>query len=430
MNGKKRTILVLLVVFLAAACHGPFLGDLPSEPEYWAIDARGTPLYVYLDDDYNVLEQSGPDTGKTAVFVVENPQAEGVIVLAEQTPGYDDAVYIVNRNTDTIISMFFHEDQRFPWQIKINDGNGGSAEARLFGYDWSYERFSLEFEENSINTSAEDIRLSRDALLSYQFNPALAREQNIRLRNTYAALAVYESISRTFPNNGKIFLNADNAGGVLASAFTDKSLAAFAVAVKPARPMIPAAEYASDESPAYFFNTIVDWILGLLGLGGGSSTPPPPLSVAITTSGVPVNPEAIYYIEKGEEIIFDFKFTNFTQSTIVNAALYEPDLHIYTYFHDLSPTLSYTGFSFSFTQEDGSPLGRFKENYRLKVRRNSLTGYWNQGRIAVAIFFGQNTIINNSASGISFHEPGSSMPELNKSVFVLQFTVFPEGARQ
>jgi len=422
MTGKKRTFSVFLVLFLVAACHGPFLEDLPSEPDYWAIDARGTPLYVYLDEDYNPLEQGGPDAGKTAVFVSENPQAEGVLILAEQTPEHDDAVYIVNPNTGIIISVFFHKDQRFPWLISI-DSNGESAETRLFGYDWSHERFSLEFEENDTSIAVEDIPLNRNALLSYQFAPSLTREQNIRLRNTYAALAVYENISRTFPNNGKIFLNVDNVEGVLASAFMDKSLAAFAIAVKPARQMIPAAEHASDEGPAYF---TVYSLPEMLSLARPVVDDPPQLSVAITTGGVPVGAETIYYIEKGEEIIFDFKFTNFTQSTNVNAAFYEPTMKQYINGNDPGSNKNF----YSFTQADGSPIGRFSEKYSIKIKRNWRTGTgYDDGIAALAIFFGQNAVVNESSSGINFWEPDASGPVLTKSIFIIQLTVVPDVAK-
>jgi len=422
MNRKKRIIPVLLILFLVTACHEPFFEYLPSAPEYWSIKAQGTPLYVYLDDDYNVLEQSGQDTGKTAVFVSENPQAEGVLILAEQTPGYDDAVYIVNQNTKMIISVFFHEDQRFPWLISIEDGSGGSAEARLFGYEWGYERFSLEIKENGISTAMENIPLNRDTLLSYQFAPSLSREQNVRLRNMYAALAVYESISREFPNNGKIYMSVDNSEGALASAFTDKWLAAFAASVKPARPLLHVDEYvpASGESPALLSILIAGDILN--GARPAVNPTPPPLYVTITTGGVSVNPEAIYYIEKEEEMIFDFKFTNFTQSTNVNAALYEPTMKLYINWN--GPPWN-NGF-YSFTQVDGSPIGKFSENYSIKIKRNWFEGTGvHNGTVTLAVFFGQNAVVNGNSAGINFWELGTSGPVLTGSIFVIQLTVVP-----
>jgi len=433
MNSKKRIIPVLLALFplfFTVACREPFIDHLPSLPDYWAIKAQGTPLYAYLDNDYNV---SSTDTGKTAVFVSENPQAESVIIVAEQTPKHDDAVYIMNQETDTIISVFFHEDQRFPWLISVENGSDGSAEARLFGYNWSDERFSLEFEENGIITTMENIQLSRNALLSYQFNPSLSREQNVRLRNIYAALAVYESISRTFPNNGKIFLNTDNAGGVLSSVFADKSLSALAVSVKPSRPMIPVTEYASGENPAHFLGLIIWAIISSVSSSPPAPPPaPPPLSVEITTNDVRVNPDAIYYLDQAEEITFNFVFTNFTQNTNVTTVLYEPNRHIYIPFYAWENRLFgyyYNNIFYSFTQHDGSPLGRFTESYSIKIKRNDWDGYNNDGRVAVVIFFGQNTVVNGTSAGINFWEPGASGPVLNNSVFVLQFTVKQENAR-
>jgi len=427
MNGKKLIITAFGALFLATACYNPFFGNFHSQtPGIWDTKAEGTPFYAYLDADYNVLP-NGPDTGKTAVIIVDNPLVEGVFSIAAQTAGYDDAVCIgckgtdTDTDTDTIIAMFFHEGQRFPWQIIVNS-DGESATARLLGYEWGYERFSLEFEENGIKTAVNDIPLSRDALLSYQNNPSLTNSQNIRLRNIYAALAVYESISR-------VFLKSNVGGSMLKTVFTDRSLVSFTVAVKPERQIYPIAEYSLSKSPPHFLGLIIWAIISSVTSPPAPPPTPPQLEVAITTGGDPVDPEAIYYLDHGEEIIFNFDFTNFTQDTNVTAVLYEPDLHVYTYFHTLSPTLSYSGFAFSYTQEDNSPLGRFAEHYKIKVRRNSLIGEgFNNGNIALVVFFGQNTVVNKSFTGINFWEPGASGPESNSSVFVLRFTIRPKNA--
>ncbi|MDR0320699.1 MAG: hypothetical protein LBI28_04280 [Treponema sp.] len=102
-------------------------------------------------------------------------------------------------------------------------------------------------------------------------------------------------------------------------------------------------------------------------------------------------------------------------------AFYEPNEHIYEGWN--------TPF-FSFAQLSGSPLGQFTESYKIKVKRHNIpgTGYYD-GTVDLVIFFGQNTVINGSTTGIYFQEPGSPEPKLNNSVFVLHFTVRSDVAR-
>ncbi|MDR0321006.1 MAG: hypothetical protein LBI28_05840 [Treponema sp.] len=309
----------ILVFFLFSACRDPLFKQLPTEPEYWNLKPMGTPLYVYLDEDFNVSEQDASDNCKTAVFIDGNPLAKGVMVLAEtSSEEYDDSVRIINQNTNTIISMFFHKDQRFPWSIHIAS-NDKYAEGKLSSYNWNNEYFSIEFEESGVYSSFENIKLNLNILLGYSFDNSLSAEQNIRLRNIYTALGIYESISRLLPGYKKIVASTVDAGSVLSSVFEDKSIASYAITVTLTEPVISVSEFP--------IISILDILILIGDFGDINFNPhviyplpasPLPLSVTITKDGVPVSPDTIHYIEKEEEIVFEFKFTNFTQNTNVN----------------------------------------------------------------------------------------------------------------
>jgi hypothetical protein len=127
----------------------------------------------------------------------------------------------------------------------------------------------------------------------------------------------------------------------------------------------------------------------------------------------------VYYLERGGEMIFDFAFTNFNGAN-VTSVLY--DSETVKYHHPLS----LNGHFYKFTRPDGSALGKFTQNYRVKVRRTGNLGYCSQGYIQLVVFFGQNTVVNESSGGVLFREPGTQSPALNKSVFVLHFNVFDD----
>lgn len=425
---KKIIFSILIVLLLVISCEipqGPFSEQKTPEepPNYWYLGARGTPLYVYLDGNYDVLEQeSSAQTGRTAVFIDGNTLAEGVLAVSEiSTDDYDDAVHLINQNANTIVSIFFRKGQVFPWLIDIA-GNDREAKARLFGYDWGYERFTMEFEENGISNTIKNIKLSQNALTDYVFAPSLTKEQNIRLRNIFTVLGVYESVSRSLPKN------TGSAGTVISSTFNDKSFISFAATVKPARIITSALEYIKSENPAYFvvdvLNIIDPSLLEPLIHVKYIPPTPNPLSVTINSNGVPVDPQRIHHIERGGEMTVNFKFTNLTQDTNVNVVWYDPYFHWY-----LPKNGTVNSVVYSHTQEDGSPIGRFTEDYSIKIKRNMTTGSgFHDGTAAFLILFGQDTVVNDNTAGINFWEPGTSGLELHKSIFMIQFTVQPDKA--
>jgi len=415
-NAGPFTVSSVIVFLFAAACQNNFYDYLPGEPEYWHIKPLGTPLYVYPDADYNIA-LGNCDTGKTAVFIDKNSTAEGVTVIAESSPeDYDDAVRIFNKKTDTVISMFFHKDQRFPWKIDIESGDK-CAVGELSGYDWISECFSVEFNENDVRSSCKDIKLKRDVLTDYTFDTSISINQNIRIRNIYTALRIFEGISRFFVVNEKYFLHGMvNPDSILSSVFSDISIIAYGVTVTPVEPVINAANYFTGDSPLFVFSLLSS--ITSIFAKPASPPAPVPLSVTITKDGIPVDSETFHYIEKLEEITFDFVFTaGFNSNTNVSVGFYEPSINRYIGMSNFNAQL------YSFTRPDDSPLGKFTEKYQIKVKRNWYTGYIQEGTTSLVIFFGQSTKVNGNSDGVYFQEPDHPEPKLNNTIFVINFTI-------
>jgi hypothetical protein len=402
------------MLFALAGCGGGLLGTLPPESEYWLVEPAGTPLFVDLDaNNEPVTDSSAPDTGKTLVVIDGNPLARGAAVLSQSAADdHDGAVYIINKDNDSVVSLFFHEDQRLPWQLDIARGSERIT-AELSAYDWAEEKFTVSFQANGGETKLENLKLARQLVLGYTADPGLSEKQNTRLRDMYTALGIYESISRALPGSGRLLARSmENGVEMVNAVFCGPAPAAFAVTVQRSGMPLYSSTAMEIARAAWTYR------LTFINLPPPPQ-PPQPLTVNITKGGIKVQPNAVYYLDRGGEMIFDFAFTNFNGAN-VTSVLY--DSETVKYHHPLS----LNGCFYEFTRPDGSALGKFTQNYRVKVGRTMSTGYIGQGYIQLVVFFGQNTVVNESSGGVLFREPGTQSPALNKSVFVLHFNVFDD----
>jgi hypothetical protein len=435
----KHWMVGLMPIFgILVSCGSPLMDNLPGETALWHIEPVGVPRYVYLDDSYSHVGESTGAPGKILLAIEDNNLADGAMVIAETfSDEYDDAVRLINRKDGTVISMFFHNDQRFPWTIHVM-AKGKQGNAALSLYDWTNERYSVNFEGDSGTFTLD---LKREVLLREDSDPSLSLEQKTRLRNVYTALGIYDGISKCLGAED-IFLAA--AEDVFASAFTGVAFAAFSATFNAVPPV-----FADSYSPAalsergLFFGIIIDFIKGLFGGGGSSSSssvteaspPPPPaapqpFSVTITKDGKAADLNARYYVERNKSVVFDISFENDSGSVGVSYAFYDPIERIYLHY-EVSPqghphNISRNGDFFSYTKNN-SPFDMWSPSCQLIVRRYDIdgTGYWD-GDVDLVIFFGQNVVINGNSTGIQFHEPGTKEPGINNSIFVFRFTINPE----
>ncbi|MDR1894286.1 MAG: hypothetical protein LBQ61_06285, partial [Spirochaetales bacterium] len=136
--------IAVFVLALAVSCDFSPLDRLPKEASEYVVEiGKGTPYYLYLDDNYDPVTPSGEtDPGKTVLVVEDNPGAAGVMVLAETSPEEaDDAVRIINRNNGGVISLFFHKGRDFPWFMDLQAG-ALNVTARISQYDRARQEYS------------------------------------------------------------------------------------------------------------------------------------------------------------------------------------------------------------------------------------------------------------------------------------------------
>jgi len=158
------TAIITLIVFVYTSCAGPLLGSLPKKADVYQIEiGKGNPYYVYLDSDYNIIENpigiDDPDPGKTAVLVDDNQLAEGVMALAETTQ-IGTTVRLINKNNNSTIYMFFEQGNNFPSSFII-EAQGERSNAFLSNYDTQKERYSITFEQNGEYFTQKNIIMSK-----------------------------------------------------------------------------------------------------------------------------------------------------------------------------------------------------------------------------------------------------------------------------
>jgi hypothetical protein len=432
-------------------CGSPILTNLPQEAETYVVEiGKGTPLYMYLDDDYTpILDPLGlddPDPGKTAVLIDDNPMAEGVLVMAETfSDETDSLVRIINKNNDSSITMFFQKDKQFPWAFDMKTGSG-HANARLSTYNNTTQQFSVTFEENGEYYTLENITLNKGIFTGYNNDPELSSDQNARLRNIYIALGIYVSINQQFPESENIIALFSLPGwlkstlSVVSVIFQAVAIVACAVAIVIAAPiavgsvtfLIPGVGsfgsfVALGVSIASSIATIIVEMLLLLSDSFEESPPtePQPQQLSVTIKNVEgpnkilVNPDTIYYPALGETLTFELSFTNYrVGNTNVIVKLYDPFLHAW------EPILN--AHFFKFSSEDDSPIpSPLPENYRLNIYRENYSGTgYNNGTVDLIICFNQPTVVNNSNAGLPFHDPEQGLIQTNY-VFPIHLGVTP-----
>jgi CTP synthase len=195
---------------------------------------KGTPTYLYLDDNYNPLPvppaKDAPDPGKTALVVPDNPGAQGVMVIAETSPsGGDDIVRIINSSEAGIISLFFHKNENFPWAMNLQSREE-TAGARLSPYDGEKQRYSVTLEKGGVSRTLNDLILNKTILTGWAGEPENAGTQNDRMQRAITALGLLLSLGQIFPGENQAALNFSPLG-LLKNLVTPLPAASFAVSV-------------------------------------------------------------------------------------------------------------------------------------------------------------------------------------------------------
>jgi hypothetical protein len=160
------------VVFTFVSCSSPFFSsNLPKNPVPGAEIAsvslgEGDPRVLYLDSNYQLTET---DIGITALLVENNEMASGVLVLGE-IPDDDvengSMVRVINTNNDSMVTMYYRHNQKFPYQMLITQG-GKTARAQFSQYSMTNQNFSLCLEYEGEQTVFDDITMNIKVLTLY-----------------------------------------------------------------------------------------------------------------------------------------------------------------------------------------------------------------------------------------------------------------------
>jgi len=400
------TSLITLVVFTFTSCYVP----LGFEAEKYVIEiGKGTPVFVYLDSHYEPITESisinDPDPGKTALVVLDNPMAEGVMVLAETT-STGTTVSIINSNDRSTINMFFDEGNNFPSSLVINSP-GECINAYLSSYSIQKEQYSIVFEDDysEENLVLNNVIMNKDILNVYTNDSTLSAAQNTRISNIYTSLGVFASLNYALVgvDNSTVFLAWSWWGNLLAVFFAPLAVIAFTVAVVvvplTALAIVGTAIVIASATVGMLLDpTLLTFVPVIIALslpkneeGGDTLSPIGPLVVKIWNNGELINSESVFYREpynngaltQNNSIDFEIKFykRQTVHSNDIQYFLYDPYKKS-TLFTDL---LSYPAFlsielngdkipfdpnSYSFS--DYIPLG--KKNHTLRFSRNTLTG--------------------------------------------------------
>jgi hypothetical protein len=408
--------IALASLFFLAACPNPGGGGDAADPagDIWSVAPQGTPRSV-----------SAAGGGGTLVFIENNPLAEGVAVSAFTEAG-GSAVHIANKNTNSIVTFFFRNDQSLPWKIAVwRDGVATEGTIAILSRAGTFLQLTLPFHPAPSSPYGEigapsGLVTFPDGEVPFFYWTAgpLTPGQNAeetRLKNIHTALGLYLCVgkAKTLPAS-------------LGAVFSDPGAAAFVAA---GRNTTPAADPSGD------------WDTLWASYFAGTSPPavpaaPSPLSVTITGSdGNPVDPGRVYYLGEGEEISFTFAGFD-PDTTVVTAQAYNPTYQhlrpIYLHQHSYwpGPMREINALYFEVTQNNGGLPGRIFPGDRITVRRRTgQHGFMDKGYFSLALFFGQDAVVNGIDQRL-FHEPGpttepTGTPGLSKSAFVLHFNLFP-----
>jgi hypothetical protein len=436
-----------LAVFAFASCSSPALPENPEPIQETPVvpAGAGTPVFAYLDA---AGSPAGTDTGTAALAVTGNEFARGVAALsqiphhADAVPGgytaYDTETRVINANDKSVISLFFRENQRFPYRMAITAG-GAEVTADFSLYNYLKQTFSVTFQggENEYYTLS-DITMNKDALTLWNDRPELDASQNARMRNMITALCVWDCIAAQLP--GSVFYaQGKTAGqplggglqGPLAAAFSSMAVAAFAASAVPFQPAalasasgrlrLRAVSYdlpgvTADSAWDIIHSDIPESVVFAEPSGGWPQKPH--ATVRRGGEDVPNNGRVYHLANLGDFITFDLQVfgTAFTQAPTIS--VFSPNFDANSKLIGYNVGTNPIAYFFTVVPSTSSTA---ETHYTIT---RAYTGGSSDGRVQYIIRFGQDVVINGSDAGIMFQEfADEGAASIKKNIFVINFNV-------
>jgi uncharacterized membrane protein len=468
---------VVLVIFTFTSCIEPSVSynysknkkrksnntaDIASVPV-----GKGDIRIVFLDGDY---QPAAKDTGRLAMYVENNELAEEVLVLGEIRNNniYNDIVVrVINKENDSLVSFFYHANERFPYKIAISAEDEEIA-GNFSLYDELTETYSLEFfSEEGERELFDNLVLNKNVFDLYKDDSNLTETQNARLRNIITSLAIWNSLAFQLDDEFTV-----NARGIFSNFFNKlKKVIKIVIAVVAVVAFVavciicpPATVTIAGIGGISLTMTGAAAIAtaAVVGVGliinhfipssdelkdktksGDQITPPPPPGeppmVEITVDGKKVDnkQEPPYYLAKDKSITFDLTFTLFSDA-IIRDVIYDEDLKefIYPYEPGYGRVVYGDRNSGLFNELDVrdpknylpeiSPLNQISSNsYQCTIKfKRTESGHVGDGnRLQFIIPFKKTVIINDdSKKGVNFDGNAE-----NKKVFIFNFAMENDG---
>jgi len=468
---------IILVVFTITSCNffavpePPLLEpSIPLPDDQSGISSvpigKGDIQIVYLDEDY---QPTTNDIGKMALYVENNELTRDVMVVSEIHDNKtinDVVVRIINRQNNSLVSMFYHSYNKFPYKIAMSM-DGQDITGRFSTYNQENETYSVEFSNGDGDTELfEDLILNKNVFSLHKDSDELTITQNIRLRNIITTLALWNSLA--FQIDGDFTVNARGlfnwkalivavlvvvavvavvavvvlappaavaiAGAVITAAVvTTTQVVAAGIAIAAGAAALLAEILIPDDFGSEAQKTPKPPDPPKLPEPPGPPEPPPTLPplpeyamIEITLDGgerIENNQMPPYYLEQGKSKTFNFKIAYLPPETGVGDVIYLSSDFLYAFDPNTKTRINFS-----------DPNARyFDVNYvtinnivQITVSRNIRNGIDEDGRVQFIIPFRQSVIINDVSTGVNFREEPDGQETFRKDVFIFNFTVSNE----
>jgi len=465
---------IVLVVFVITSCNiftmpePPFIEPvIPPPEEMLSVPiGEGDIQFVYLDEDYRPTIN---DIGKMALYVENNELAQGVMVLSEIRDNniYNDVVVrVINKQNDSLVSMFYHSGKNFPYRIAIS-ADGEDITGVFSSYNPLTETYSVEFSNGDGESELfKDLVLNNNVFSLHEDNDELTETQNVRLRDIIISLALWNSmafqIDNDFSVNARGLFNLKKLLKIVLCVVAVVAVVAVVILAPPAAvvvagpvitvavttvPQVIAAGIAIAAAAAA---VLVDLLPDDVGKGPQKlpePSPPPPLlppieepdpsepeyqypKIEVTLNGKKIGNNQIppYYLEPGKSLTFAVKAVYLPTGVEAKDLIDESKLSTIIYAFD-PENEEYIEINPGVTSEvaltdalfyNVSTTGSINDVLQITVTRKQIGRVGNDGRIHFIIVFRQFVTLNDDESGVLFWDKG--VVTLQKHIFILNFT--------
>jgi hypothetical protein len=452
----KITAPVILLVFTITSCT-PFVMPGPDRVVTVSVPTvtigKGDIQFVFLDE-YD--QPTTTDIGRMAMVIENNDAAQGVLVVAEiygNNLDNDMVVRVINRNNNSIVSVFYRSRMFFPHSIFMTV-DGENISGTFSNYNPGTQTYSVTFTDDYDDKEIfENLVLNRNVFTLHQNYDGLSDTQNARLQNIITTLALWNSLAFQIEEDfevvgivpANIFRSIRNN---LRTVFVVVAVVAFAAVIILAPPatvtvsgsaltvststttqLIAAGNDAVDGAAMIPYGMPAGW--GTNGHSAPDKNDGTRPSIQITKAGTDrtvANNGAPHYLAlptstaPGGSVAFDIRIADpagqQTQDIIMGGGISEFVL-FYDPFYDrfISPGMINSHFFVLALEGSASD-----NTLRLTITRNSSTGPNHDGRIQFVLFFRQAVSINGNNRG---YVVNNNIIEANAEIgnlFIFNFT--------